>query len=175
MERLDTFQDAHAKVLVNAQRCMEKIRQLSARTFDTAEGGVRILQALRRETYEDLNQIQHEHTIVRAAQWLIAQEKCSQRTQWFWNPRQTGDATEPDLRGLEDGDVVVSAEITTSQNPVGVIDSRMRNTLAKLAEAEGAKQVRKIILTGHVSTKSGWTGRRTFAMRPCSISCANVR
>jgi hypothetical protein len=37
------------------------------------------------------------------------------------------------------------------------------------------KQVRKIILTGHVSTKSGWTGRRTFAMRPCSISCANVR
>ena len=34
---------------------------------------------------------------------------------------------------------MISAEITTSEKPVGTIDSRMQKTLAKLAEMQGAK------------------------------------
>ena len=58
---------------------------------------------------------------------------------WYWNPRQTGDHTEPDLRGIYSGAILVSAEITTSEKPVGTIDSRMKKILTKLAAMQGEK------------------------------------
>jgi len=139
MEQLGTFQQAHQKVLADIQRFLKTVNNLSSMPCTTAETGIAILDRLRRETYEDLNQIQHEHLIVRAAEWLLAEQKCPPETQWFWNPRQTGDNSEPDLRGSHSGAVAVSAEITTSEKPVGTIDSRMQKTLAKLAEMQGAK------------------------------------
>lgn len=139
MDRLGTFADASNKVLADIQRCIARVQALSAQPFETASAGVGVLQALRRETYEDLNQIQHEHLILRAAQWLLAENICRTDTEWFWNPRQTGNHEEPDLRGVEGAQVVVSAEITTSERPQGVIDTRMQRTLAKLARTEGAK------------------------------------
>jgi hypothetical protein len=62
----------------------------------------------------------------------------SARMVWSWNPRQTGDSTEPDLRGHLDGTVVLSAEVTTSKEPLGTIDKRMGSTLQKLAQMDGA-------------------------------------
>lgn len=139
MERLGTFQEAHQKVLADIKKFLGAIGSLSSLPYASASEGIGILDRLRKDTYEDLNQIQHEHLIVRAAEWLLAAQKCSPATQWFWNPRQTGDNTEPDLRGLLSGSVVISAEITTSENPVGTIDSRMQKTLAKLAQMPGDK------------------------------------
>lgn len=137
------------------------MHQLSLQPCTTAEAGIRILDRLRKETYEDLNQIQHEHLIVRAAEWLLAKQKCPPETLWLWNPRQTGDHSEPDLRGSNAGAVVLSAEITTSENPVGTIDSRMQKTLAKLAAMEGARYyfVRTETMRQRASTKvakGGW-------------------
>jgi hypothetical protein len=139
MEQLGTFQEAHRKVLADVQRFLTTVNRLSSLPCTTAETGIGILDRLRRETYEDLNQIQHEHLIVRAAEWLLSQQKCPPETLWFWNPRQTGDNSEPDLRGSHSGVIVISAEITTSEKPVGTIDSRMQKTLAKLAEMQGVK------------------------------------
>lgn len=139
MERLGTLEAANAKVLADAQRCIDRIRRLCVASVTTADDGVRVLRLLREEAYEDLNQIQHEHLIVHAAQWLIQQKHCPTSVEWSWNPRQTGDDSEPDLRGTHDGSVVISAEITTSRDPVGVLDTRMRRTLAKLALTEGQK------------------------------------
>lgn len=84
------------------------------------------------------HQIQHEHMILLAADWLIREGRCDARTEWSWNPRQTGDNTEPDLRGCLDGAITVSAEITTSKKPDGVIATRMAGTLQKLSQMQGA-------------------------------------
>jgi hypothetical protein len=100
---------------------------------------VSILDRLRKETYEDLNQIQHEHLILRAAEWLLSEKLCPPATVWLWNPRQTGDHQEPDLRGIHNTKIVVSGEITTSESPNGVIDTRMRQTLSKLSAMAGVK------------------------------------
>lgn len=158
---MGTFDKAHNKVLTDIRRCLLRIQAISAMPFETAEAGVGILQQLRGETYEDLNQIQHEHLIVRAAEWLIAEGKCPASTEWFWNPRQTGDHEEPDLRGVQSNAILVSAEITTSHTPVGVIDSRIRRTLAKLSQTEGAKYyfVRTEAMQKRANTKiakAGW-------------------
>lgn len=139
MEQLGTFQEAHRKVLADVQRFLTTVNRLSAMPCTNAETGIAILDRLRREAYEDLNQIQHEHLIVRAAEWLLAEQRCAPETLWFWNPRQTGDGSEPDLRGSHASVIVVSAEITTSEKPVGTNDSRMQKTLAKLAEMQGDK------------------------------------
>lgn len=139
MEPLGTFQEAHQKVLADVRRLLATIGDLSSLPCASAEAGIGILDRVRKETYEDLNQIQHEHLIVRAAEWLLAEQKCPPETRWYWNPRQTGDHTEPDLRGVHAGTVLISAEITTSENPVGTIASRMQKTLAKLADMSGAK------------------------------------
>ena len=55
MEKIGTFQEAHNKVLTDIQRTLETIHQLSLKPCTTAEAGIRILERLRKETYEDLN------------------------------------------------------------------------------------------------------------------------
>ena len=117
-------------MLADIQRFLATVNRLSSLSCTTAETGIGILERLRKDTYEDLNQIQHEHLIVRAAEWLLVERRCPPETQWFWNPRQTGDNSEPDLRGSHSGAIVISAEITTSEKSVGTIDSRMQKTLA---------------------------------------------
>src|SRR3989304_2476173 len=139
MESLGTFIEAHQKILSDVQRFLATVNNLSSKPCETAEAGIGILDRLRRETYEDLNQIQHEHLIVRAAEWLLEKRNCPLETVWYWNPRQTGDHTEPDLRGIYSGAILVSAEITTSEKPVGTIDSRMKKILTKLAAMQGEK------------------------------------
>lgn len=139
MNQLGTFDEAKRKVLSDIKLCLTAIQKLSSRSYSTAEDGVSILDGLRKETYEDLNQIQHEHLIVCAAEWLVSERLCPDKTVWFWNPRQTGDSQEPDLRGVSGERIVVSAEITTSESPQGVIDTRMRKTLEKLSGMPGSK------------------------------------
>lgn len=161
MKTTGNFRDAKLKVMADVQLCIGRVQRIAAIAFETPEAGVAILHQLRNETYEDLNQIQHEHLIVRAAEWLIEHSVCPSEADWSWNPRQTGNHLEPDLQGAISGRVVVSAEITTSQNPNGVIDSRMRNTLGKLAKAEGAKYyfVRSDAMCSRALTKiakAGW-------------------
>jgi hypothetical protein len=116
-----------------------RIQSVAGAPFEQVDQGIAILKRLRAETYEDLNQIQHEYMILCAAQWLILQGRCPAETVWFWSPRQTGGADEPDLRGEYSGQVVLSAEITTSMEPKGMIDSRMRRTLEKLSKMAGQR------------------------------------
>lgn len=139
MKRLGTFAEAHQKVLDDTKRSLETIRRLSSLPCETTEAGIDILSSLRQESYEDLNQIQHEHLIIKAAEWLSSEERFSAGIEWSWNPRQTGDSSEPDLRGTLDCKIVLSAEVTTSARPVGTIDTRMQKTLAKLAQMPGGK------------------------------------
>jgi len=139
MEPLSNFELAAEKVMADTKLCLKKIRDISSLPIDTVEGGIELLNALRSDIYEDLNQIQHEYLVLRAAQWLVKQKICSDQTQWRWNPRQTGTIDEPDLEGAELGVVTVSAEITTSRRPIGTIDGRMQSTLSKLSSAPGRK------------------------------------
>ena len=139
MDRLGTFADARAKVLADIRRFLSRVQSLSATPVDVVEAGIGVLKVLREDAYEDLNQIQHEFMIVCAAEWLLTQKWCSQATVWSWNPRQTGTVDEPDLRGEFGGVVIASGEITTSTEPKGLIDSRMRDTLRKLSAMDGRK------------------------------------
>ncbi|MEW6688428.1 MAG: hypothetical protein AB1452_04965 [Pseudomonadota bacterium] len=139
MERLGKFADARTKVLADVKRLVATVQQVATTPIGSVEAGIAILKQLRAGTYEDLNQIQHEFMIVRAAEWLVGQKRWSGETVWFWNPRQTGPADEPDLRGEINGTVLLSAEITTSTNPQGEIDTRMRDTLEKLSRMAGAR------------------------------------
>jgi hypothetical protein len=116
---------------------LTRIQSIAGAPVDAVGRGIDILKRLRAETYEDLNQIQHEYMILCSAQWLIEQNRCPADTIWSWNPRQTGGADEPDLRGEQNGAVLLSAEITTSTEPKGMIDNRMRRTLEKLSKMAG--------------------------------------
>jgi hypothetical protein len=137
MDRLGTFADARIKVLADVKRLLGGAQRVLAAPIEGVEAGIAVLRQLREEVYEDLNQIQHEFMIVCAAEWLVAQDRCPVQTLWYWNPRQTGPVNEPDLQGEHDGRVIVSAEITTSVEPKGLIDSRMRDTLQKLSSMPG--------------------------------------
>jgi hypothetical protein len=131
--------EAKSKILDDIQNCLSLVRTISSHSITKVEEGVLLLQQLREETYEDLNQIQHELLIVSAADWLINRGVYPEHMSWEWNPRQTGDNTEPDLRGHVGRNILLSAEATTSARPVGTIDKRMRCTLEKLAMMPGEK------------------------------------
>ena len=164
MQLIGDFAQAHEKVLRDTRNCLDSIKQVSAESFETVEAGIALLDRLRRESYEDLNQIQHEHMVLRSAHWLEANVAEIAGVEWSWNPRQTGDSSEPDLRGTLRGAVVISAEITTSERPVGTIENRMKSTLTKLAEFGGNRYyfVRTNAMAQRANTKvakAGWSVR----------------
>jgi len=129
MEGLGRFADARSNVLPDVNRSLSVVQRVASTSVSSVASGIAVLKQLRAETYEDLNQIQHEYMILCAAEWLVVQKRCPPDTLWSWNPRQTGLADEPDVRGECNGVVVLSAEITASTEPKGLIDSRMRDTL----------------------------------------------
>ena len=139
MERLDNIEQAKEKVLTDMNTFLSSVRGFASENVVDLGVGLSKLRSIRSSVYEDLNQIQHEYLILQGLIWLNSNGYAHPETQWYWNPRQTGDSTEPDLRGTHEGQVVISAEATTSEKPQGVIDARMKNTMAKLNEMEGEK------------------------------------
>ncbi len=127
-------------------RILDQIRLVASATKRIVEPeisdinqGIRLLESLRRKTYELINQLQHEALILEAASHLARADFAGKAICWAWNPRQTGSRDEPDLRGKLSGQVVVSAEVTTSRLPRGTIGTRMARTLEKLSQFPGTK------------------------------------
>lgn len=88
------------------------------------------VKEIRKETYEDINQHQHEFLLLDIVEYLEQQHK-NIDIYWEWNPHQTGGKHEPDLIGKSDDTIIFSIEATASENPIGAIDKRMKNTLSK--------------------------------------------
>ncbi|REL35702.1 hypothetical protein [Thalassotalea euphylliae] len=139
MERIDNIEQAKEKVLADMNTFLSSVRDFASEDVLDLGSGLSKLRNIRSSVYESLNQIQHEYLILQGLIWLNSNGHAHSGTHWYWNPRQTGDSTEPDLRGTFEGRVVISAEATTSEKPQGVIDTRMKNTMAKLNEMEGEK------------------------------------
>ena len=139
MKKFDLSQPNFDKILHDTQNVLAKLRKQMIHDPENITDAIKILKNIRHEVYEDLNQIQHEYLIICAAQWLQKNENIPQEVTWFWNPRQTGNSDEPDLACDSKGSRIISAEITTSKNPKGSIDKRMRETLLKLDQFEGKK------------------------------------
>jgi hypothetical protein len=143
---------AEAKILADIQRYVAEVQSMTRLPVETVTGGIGMLVALRKASYEDLNQIQHEYAALCAVRWLIAQRRAPEGITWQWNPRQTGDAAEPDIRGNFEGKTIISGEVTTSPEPKGLVDSRMATTLKKLAAMEGQRFY--FVLTAAMATRA---------------------
>lgn len=137
MITLGDIAKAKETVWRDAVSVLTRLQTLSAECPKTTPDAIKLLMQIREETAEEINQVQHEQLILGVAEGLIGQEIVPTSTVWEWNPRQTGTADEPDLRGTADGKIVASAEVTTSPEPKGLIDTRMRNTLNKLCRMPG--------------------------------------
>ncbi len=136
MEELNIVQ---AKLMLE-QRISSQLSALRALLTSSAHSltdKIELLQKIRSAIYENLNQFQHENLIIKAA--IELQDEFKEIDTWRWHPNQTGGKSEADLQGYHKEQIVVSAEITTSLNPQGVIDSRMRKTLQKLGNLKGEK------------------------------------
>ena len=138
MEQLTDFGQAESKVLCDVLEFLDSLRKLPG-NIDSLDSGISLLRELRASLYESLNQIQHGYLILQALRWLRGQGFGGEKPTWYWNPRQTGDASEPDLMARDGTSVLLCAEVTTSEKPSGTIDTRMRETLEKLSRMEGRK------------------------------------
>ena len=139
MEEIGNIGSAESRLLAQLKGVFSHIREAGHAQPGNLESGLEILNSLRRLIYEDMNQLQHEALILQTAKLLQAEFYPAIPIKWLWNPRQTGGKDEPDLQGLDHERVIVSAEITTSQNPKGGIGSRMAMTLKKLSAMLGDK------------------------------------
>ena len=133
---ISSIEDELKNVIHRADTCLESIQILSTSRTGNLSQKLAILAEIRSSAYEELNQIQHSALILEAVVYFNA-HFADYTFDWSWNPAQTGEALEPDLRGSIDGVVWISAEITTSPSPKGSLDSRMVSTLANLNMMEG--------------------------------------
>jgi len=120
MEKLTDPAKAEAKVLSDMRALVSNIRQLTAQDIADVEFGVLLFRLIRAKASEDLNQIQHECLILQGIAWLL-KNGFDSGIEWEWNPRQTGTADEPDLRGSRNGTILISAEASASELPGGKI------------------------------------------------------
>ena len=139
MEKITDLKLREEEVFKEVKTLILKIKKAIEYEPSDFPTGINILEDLRKGIYEDLNQIQHEAMILRAAHSINSTDFYGYNVEWYWNPRQTGSAEEPDLCGKIAGENVVSAEITTSENPGGTIDKRMASTLKNLNNMPGKK------------------------------------
>ena len=114
MERIDNIEQAKVKVLTDMNAFLSSIRGVSDENVSDLGVGLSKLRSIRSSMYENLNQIQHEYLILQGLIWLRSNDHVPLGTQWYWNPRQTGDSTEPDLRGTSKGQVVISISLPLS-------------------------------------------------------------
>jgi hypothetical protein len=140
MEEIGDIALVEATLLNELRGMFSHIRLAGKAEPASLERGLEILRSLRSLVYENMNQLQHEALILKLAKLLEADFYPSVAVRWFWNPRQTGRKDEPDLRGVDKrGQIIVSAEVTSSESPQGLIDARMAKTLAKLSTMPGDK------------------------------------
>jgi len=114
-----------------------KASEILSRNTDDYTYQIVLLRELRSKIYENLNQLQHENLIIKAAEEF--KRRYPEIDEWHWHPNQTSGKLEPDLQGSSKGTIVVSAEITTSQKPIGTINMRMKKVMKKLEECPGDK------------------------------------
>lgn len=138
MTRIDNVADLEKGIFRGVRQLRDRLVELTSDDIKTVEDGLRFVRSVRDAVYEDLNQLLHEQLLLAAIRWLSA-EGFGGKTVWSWNPRQTGGSSEPDLEGVRQGRIIVSAEATASARPVGVIDGRMKATLVKLDAMSGMR------------------------------------
>lgn len=134
MLEINSIEEEKMKLLNQINTMFDNWKNINLSNESSLNKAVDKLRQLRITDYERINQLQHAALILKGAEWLENQDKYKNlgRIDWSWHPHQTGGNDEPDLRGKINGKVIISAEITTSENPVGTIDVRMRDTLKKL-------------------------------------------
>lgn len=98
---------------------------------------VKLLGRIRKDIYEDINQIQHSAAIISAAEKL--HKEFPEIDKWVWHPKQTSHKDYADLTGFVNSKIFLNAEITTSLKPVGTIDKHMSTTLKSLSRKKGKK------------------------------------
>lgn len=152
MEEIGNIASAESRLLKQLKEVFSHIRVAGQAKLSNLEVGLEILRSLRHLVYEDMNQLQHEALILRTTKLLQADFYPTVTIKWLWNPRQTGGKGEPDLQGLDQGKVIISAEITTSVSPQGSIDSRMSKTLQKLSVMPGEKYY--VVLTEEMESRA---------------------
>jgi hypothetical protein len=140
MQEIGNIAFAEGRLLTQLKEVFSHIRLAGQTEPSALEPSLEILKHLRYLVYEDMNQLQHEALILKTAKSLQTDVYPTIPIKWLWNPRQTGSKDEPDLRGLnQEKRIIVSAEITTSLRPQGLINSRMSKTLGKLSAMLGDK------------------------------------
>lgn len=157
---LESLLDAKARVYTEAQDVISNIHDAVADRPTNGKDAIALLGAIRSEFYEDLNQLQHEYLIIQGAGWLLENDIVTPDVSWWWNPRQTGTADEPDLAAKNGDEWLVSAEATTSVEPKGQIDARMASTLLNLSDMPGERFyfVRSPAMRSRAETKIGKAG-----------------
>ena len=136
MEQIVNLSLAEEQELQKVKQLLSMTRRTVAEEPSSLKDGIGVLERLRKDIYEDLNQILHEAMILRAALDLQSKDLAKKPVDWYWNPRQTGGLEEPDLRGIVGGSIHISAEITASKS---LIDKRIGTTLEKLSKMPGKK------------------------------------
>jgi len=139
MEPLPRLRVRRAELLKETRKLVVDLRSALAFEVTHLSRGLTILAEVRRLCYERLNQIQHEALLLEAASSLAASDFAGQEVEWSCNARQSGGSNEPDLQGRVGGCVVVSVEVTASDSPEGILDTRMASTLSKLAGMPGKR------------------------------------
>jgi len=100
--------------------------------FERLQAEAELLVRIRCLAGEAVNQNLHHYAVLLAVRDLRKRHGGIRILAKDVHPRQTGGATDPDIRGRTTVGDVVCAEVTAHLKPQGYVDTRIRDTLKKL-------------------------------------------
>ncbi len=155
MKPIISLTSVRAELETDVNYFMKRGRSMFSSKHDTLGDGVSHLSSVRKELYEDLNQLQHRYLALTAMEYLEANQTNTQSISWSWHPTSTGPANEPDILGVVDKGTALLGEVTSSPKPIGSIDKRMAATLGNLSKMDGKKYyfVRTDVMAKRARTK----------------------
>ncbi len=98
-----------------------------------------LLAKVRSDVGEDINQSLHHYAVILAIRFLRERHEGIRIDIRDVHPEQTGGADDPDITGRV-GRQLVCAEVTAHLKPQGYVDTRIRDTLNKLARISCSHQ-----------------------------------
>ena len=160
MKRIGPLDGKERELLTKIRKLLSRTRHIASKKITSLDKGLNALSELRKEVYEELNQLQHAALILASARWPEKEVLHGSSAEWQWHPHQTGGINEPDLR-CKHGAGVIVAEATASDSPQGLLDARMAATLKKLHYMKGQRYyfVRTEAMRRRAETKitkAGW-------------------
>ncbi len=131
MENAIDIKKKKEEIKLKVEKTLNTISEsvLSFNNTDDVTSTTKSLREMFNKLQGTIYQLDKDSMILQAIDWITKYKNLSDKTTWILNSQLTKDSSLPDIQARLWRKTSLSAMVSTSEKPVGVINSRITNNL----------------------------------------------